>query len=190
MEITYTNIAIVKLHEGVQFINETFENTIVGGPPVQLREFARASEIQIGSELYMDNPFTGYVEGTCGPHSISRIPSDDPHEPEQLWIRTRWDYLGQGSSKQLEDGIRGSAIWNGNNKVIGSYRYAPKIGAVCGLVLQSVSGPYDGKRILDCRYQKLLKSVNCRRYLSVSLVGILWRPCMGPLILQILQWED
>ncbi|KAL1982646.1 hypothetical protein VTN96DRAFT_1016 [Rasamsonia emersonii] len=153
MEVTHTDIAIVKLHEGVQFINETFENTIVGGPPVRLQEFAQASEIHIGSELYMDNPFTGYAEGTCGPHSISRIPTDDPHKPEQLWIRTRWDYLGQGSSKQLEDGICGSAIWNGNNKVIGFFRYAPKSGQCVDLRF-SVSAEHmmeKGFSIVDTR---------------------------------------
>jgi hypothetical protein len=128
MKITYTDIAIVKLHEGVQFVNVTFENTLIGGPSIQLRQFVRAKETQIGSYIYMDNPFTGFVEGIYGPHSMLRMRSDDPYEPKQKWIKTRWDYFGQGSSRRMVDGICGSAIWNDQGMVVGFFRYAPNSG--------------------------------------------------------------
>ena len=128
LEITHTDVAIVKLHEGVEFVNVAFENTLVGGPPVQLRQFARANETQTGSFIYMDNPFTGYIEGTHGPRAILRVPSDDPYEPEQRWIKTRWDYLGQGSNQRMGDGMCGSVIWNDRDMVVGFFRYAPTSG--------------------------------------------------------------
>lgn len=49
MEIMRTDVAIVKLHEKLEFVNETFENTTVGGDSVQLRKLARADETQIGT---------------------------------------------------------------------------------------------------------------------------------------------
>lgn len=143
MELSHTDVAIVKLHEGVQFVNEAFDNTLVEGPPMQLRQFAQAKETQIGSYIYMDNPFTGYIEGTCGPHARLRVPSDDPYEPKQLWLKTRWDYLGQGFSQRMVDGICGSAIWDEQGKVPGFFGYAPSRDAsqigVCAYWLSMLS---------------------------------------------------
>lgn len=123
MELTYTDIAIVKLNENVQFVNETFEATSLGVPPTALVEFIPADETQIGSEVYMNNPFTGYSEGTCGPHSRLRIPSDDPYQESIQWIKARWVYMGQGFIDRPEDGVCGSAVWNENGQVLGFFRY-------------------------------------------------------------------
>ena len=122
------HIPIVKLREGVEFVNETFENALDEGPPIRLQRFARANETKIGDYVYMNNPFTGYVEGTCGPHAWLRVPIDDLCEPRQEWIRTRWNYLGQESSLQIVDGTCGSAMWNDQGMVIGFFRYAPTSG--------------------------------------------------------------
>ncbi|KAE8421589.1 hypothetical protein BDV36DRAFT_304697 [Aspergillus pseudocaelatus] len=124
MELTYTDIAIVKLHENVQFVNETFEATSLGVPPTTLVDFIPADETQIGSEVYMNNPFTGYSEGTCGPHSRLRIPSDDPYQGSIQWIKARWVYMGQGFIDRPEDGVCGSAVWNENGQVLGFFCYA------------------------------------------------------------------
>ncbi|KAM5448520.1 hypothetical protein MaudCBS49596_005314 [Microsporum audouinii] len=130
MEITHTDVALIELYDKSSFRNELFQNTIAPGPPVQLQRFATLQENRVlqGRFIYMDSPFTGYIEGTQGVLATSRILEDDPHEPKQVWVATRWDYMGQGSSNALVDGVCGSAIWNDEGNVIGFFRYAPKSG--------------------------------------------------------------
>ncbi|KAJ5701057.1 hypothetical protein N7488_008605 [Penicillium malachiteum] len=128
MEISHTDIALVKLTDGIEFVNEPFENTLVPIPPFKLARFARAAETRIGDDVYLDSPFSGLVEGTRGAHSLRRIPSDNPYEPEQIWISCKWDYLGQGSNEFMVDGVCGSAIWDENQRVLGFFWYAPKSG--------------------------------------------------------------
>jgi hypothetical protein len=76
----------------------------------------------------MNNPFTGYSEGTRGPHARICVPIDDPNEPRLEWIKASWSYLGKGFTSNLEDGVCGSAIWTEDGKVIGFFRYAPALG--------------------------------------------------------------
>lgn len=128
IELSYTDVALVKLNEGVHFINESFENALLPAPALKLVGFSRATETRMGDDIFLDSPYTGFVEGTRGAYSLPRIPSDDPHEPVQEWIQCRWDYMGQGSSSQMTDGVCGSAIWNKDSKVLGFSRYAPKSG--------------------------------------------------------------
>lgn len=129
-EITHTDIALVQLDKQIAFTNEVFQNTVTPGPPIQLQRFNTEEVIRDkpGDEIYINSPFTGYIEGTRGILSTCRVPSDDLREPEQWWIQTRWDYMGQGSSNSLADGICGSAIWNNEGNVLGFFRYAPKSG--------------------------------------------------------------
>ncbi|DAA78211.1 TPA_exp: Uncharacterized protein A8136_4187 [Trichophyton benhamiae CBS 112371] len=129
-EITHTDIGLVQLDKQISFTNEMFQNTVVPGPPIQLQRFNADEESRGKAEddIYINSPFTGYIEGMQGVLSTCRIPADDPHEPEQPWIQTRWDYMGQDSSHNLEDGMCGSAIWNGQGDVLGFFRYAPKSG--------------------------------------------------------------
>lgn len=114
VEFLHTDVALVKLHDEVRFVNETFESPLDGAMPTHLKKFVPADATQIGSTVYMNNPYVGYSEGTCGPHARMRIPNDDPSKPELQWIKTRWLYLGQGSTDHLEDEVCGSAIWNDN----------------------------------------------------------------------------
>lgn len=127
-ELSHSDVALVKLNENVTFVNEPFENTIIPGGPFTLRQFARASETRIGSNVYMDSPFSGFAEGTIGIHALMRVPNNDLDEPGQAWTRCHWNYMGQGSSSQLPAGACGSVIWGDNNKVHGFFRYAPQSG--------------------------------------------------------------
>ncbi|KAJ5356459.1 hypothetical protein N7517_011068 [Penicillium concentricum] len=56
----------------------------------------------------------------------TRIPSDDPEQ--QIWIKTKWIYMGQDSAHDLVDGARGSAIWNTNLRVLGFFCCSPATG--------------------------------------------------------------
>ncbi|KUM56782.1 hypothetical protein ACN42_g10418 [Penicillium freii] len=128
MEIPHTDVAIAKLHDDVPYVNDTFESPFDGIEPTRLRSFVTADSLTTGDKIYMNNPFVGYSEGVCGPHARERIPCDDPAQPAFEWIRTRWCYMGQGSTESLQDGVRGSAIWNKDGNVIGFFRYAPASG--------------------------------------------------------------
>lgn len=130
MELTHTDVGLVRLHDGVQFINHTFENTLLEADSVQLKGFTGALDrsMKYGDSVYMNSPWTGYGEGTYGPYVEDRIPRDDPFEPKQVWIQTRWLYLGQGFSHQAVDGACGSAIWNDDGNVLGFFGYAPASG--------------------------------------------------------------
>lgn len=68
----------------MNFVNEPFENTVNWAPPFKLERFVRAAETKIGDKVSLDSPFSGFLEGTRGPHSILQVPSDDDLEPEQL----------------------------------------------------------------------------------------------------------
>lgn len=122
MEVSSSDIAIAKLHHNVPFGKETFGSPLDGATPTRLTQFVSANETQIGSSIYMNNPFTGYSEGTCGPHVRMRVPIDDPNQPSLQWIKSRWIYLGQGFINHLQDGICGSAIWDDNGRVLGFFR--------------------------------------------------------------------
>lgn len=130
VELTHADIALVKLDQGVDFVNEPFENTVMQAPAFKLEGFVRAAETKIGADVFLDSPFSGFVEGTRGPHSLLQVPFDDPREPEQLWIRCQWDYMGQDTNKFMVDSMCGSAIWDQNHKVLGFFRYAPKSGVL------------------------------------------------------------
>ncbi|KAJ5961086.1 uncharacterized protein N7479_008236 [Penicillium vulpinum] len=128
MEITHTDIAIVKLHDDIPFVNNTFESTIEGIRPTQLQNFVNVDSLMPGDSVYMNSPFVGYSEGICGPHTRNRIPHDDPSQPTFEWVRTRWCYMGQGSTESLREGVCGSAIWDKEGNVIGFFRFAPTSG--------------------------------------------------------------
>ncbi|CAG7952191.1 unnamed protein product [Penicillium nalgiovense] len=129
METTEADLALVKLHDNIQFANETFQSPL-GRGPTQLQDFVSIDELQIGANVYMNSPFTGYSEGTCGPHGRMRVPSDDPSQHK--WVKARWCYTGQGFAETLQDGVCGSAIWNDDGNVIGFFRYAPRSGQFRG----------------------------------------------------------
>lgn len=73
MEIAHTDIALVKLDDRYIFENETFESSVDGACPARLRAFKPPRDMQIGDPIYMNNLFSGYSEGICGPSSCIRI---------------------------------------------------------------------------------------------------------------------
>lgn len=128
MEISHTDVALVKLHDEVQFVNETFESPLDGAGPVQLQEFIPADETQVGSFVYMNNPFAGYSEGTCGPHSWTRVPSDDPNDPDwngsglagPIWVKdslinSKMAYVGPRSGLTMEKSLDSSVMLRGRD---------------------------------------------------------------------------
>ncbi|KAK2744190.1 hypothetical protein FQN55_006874 [Onygenales sp. PD_40] len=140
MKLAHTDISLVRLHLDVHFVNECFENSLGEDTPVRLRRLEKSAHTPMGCPVYMNNPFTGYSEGTYGPWGRLRVPSDDPNEPAQRWIRTRWAYLGQGASQHLVDGVCGSPLWTQQGNVVGFFNYAPQSGHFRDWCLTVVTG--------------------------------------------------
>jgi hypothetical protein len=92
MEITHTDVALVKLKRDKEFVIRTFQSDILT-EPMQLQRFVRAGRMR-GGTIMLDSPDTGFIKGTLQLSSYTRIHSDDPLEPEQYWIRTTWVYTG------------------------------------------------------------------------------------------------
>ena len=129
MEVTHTDIALVKLLDTEKFSNVTFQNEIMP-EPVQLKRLASVDDHRSGDPVFLDSPDTGCISGTLMRSSYQRGPSDDHGLPDQNWIYTTWYYMGQDSANALPDGICGSAIWCEDGDVIGFFRYAPKSGVM------------------------------------------------------------
>ena len=123
LELSHTNISLVKLHNNVQYVNETFKTSTMPDSPVRFKGFPKANETRSGDFVYMESPFNGFLEGTYGVPVFLRLPPDDPAEPEQQWVRSRWDYVGQDFGGEIKEGVCGSAIWNADMKVVGFFRY-------------------------------------------------------------------
>ncbi|KAJ6188110.1 hypothetical protein N7519_003018 [Penicillium mononematosum] len=120
-KLTHTNIALVKLNDGIQFLNEPFRNSIAPRDPFKLDNFIRAGETKIGDDIFLDSPFSGVIQGSRMAHSSVRIPY--PHGPT-VWIRCHLVYLGQDSASDIVDGVCGSAIWDKDHRVLGFFRHA------------------------------------------------------------------
>ncbi|KAI2720819.1 hypothetical protein CBS147332_4059 [Penicillium roqueforti] len=125
MELTHTDVALVNLEDGVEFVNEPFENTLTPATSFRLRDFIRIAETQQHDLVYFDSPFSGLAEGERMSRNTMRVPSDDPQEPQQIWVTTQWSYMGQDSAADMVDSVCSSAIWNDDHRVLGFFRYAP-----------------------------------------------------------------
>ncbi|KAG5305338.1 hypothetical protein I7I50_05702 [Histoplasma capsulatum G186AR] len=127
-EVAHTDVALVKLRETEKFSNVTFQNSILES--IQLKRLASAKGPPEENTIYLDSPDTGCVLGSLLMTSFQRVPIDDSFQPNQQWVFTIWNYMGQDISSTLPERICGSAIWNGDGDVLGFFRYAPKAGVM------------------------------------------------------------
>lgn len=130
MEVSHTDIALVKLQDTETFSNNTFQSDNSTIPQhTRLEKLVRVQGRQRFELVYLDSPDTGLIDGSFMATSFMAIPSDD-NSPEQQWVFTTWIYLGQDSAIELPEGMCGSAIWNDDGDVLGFFRYAPKEGVM------------------------------------------------------------
>lgn len=61
--LTHTDITLMKLGDGVDFVNEPFGNTSTLASPFRLGDFIRMAETKRQDLVFLDSPFTGLVEG-------------------------------------------------------------------------------------------------------------------------------
>lgn len=121
MEISHTDISLVKLGNTETFLNETFQNEEVE-EPIQLKRLATVKGRQTWGFVFMDSPDTGFITGNFTGTSFRAV---DDGSPEMQWVYTAWVYMGQNSAGSLPSGICGSAIWTMDGEVLGFFRFAP-----------------------------------------------------------------
>ncbi|KAL2408196.1 hypothetical protein ABEF95_002454 [Exophiala dermatitidis] len=130
MEVSHTDIALVKLANTETFSNVTFQNDAIP-EPIQLRRLLPASQRQKIRDICLDSPDTGFIEGQLMCSARERVSCDViDGSPEQQWIATTWSYMGQGAADNLPEEMCGSAMWDVDGNVLGFFRYAPKAGAL------------------------------------------------------------
>jgi len=128
MEVSHTDIALVKLQNTETFSNVTFQNNIIP-EPIQLKKLVSAKNWKLISDICLDSPDTGFIDGQFMWTAFQAIPYND-NSPELQWVHTTWSYMGQDSAINLPEGMCGSAMWNEDGDVLGFFRYAPTEGVM------------------------------------------------------------
>ena len=121
-----TDIAFAKLIPGLKYENETFGTDL--STPTILNEICDPRQLKIGTTVFMDSPFTGFVEGMVVSRSRCRVPAGSEH----WWIRLEWVWMGQNWQDANPDGCCGSPMWDADGRVVAFFRY---------LIIE---GPYAG----------------------------------------------
>ncbi|KAJ5496989.1 hypothetical protein N7463_008976 [Penicillium fimorum] len=91
-ELTHTDIALTKLGDGVDSVNELVGNKLTRESPLRLKNFLRIAEAGRHDLVYFDSPFSGLVEGQLMSKNTTRIPSDDLYgsKPSRsIWGKTQ-----------------------------------------------------------------------------------------------------
>ncbi|KIY01857.1 uncharacterized protein Z520_01995 [Fonsecaea multimorphosa CBS 102226] len=128
MEVSHTDIALVKLRDTETFSNVMFHDELIE-QPTQLNKFISAKKYRRSDSVYLRSPNTGFIEGRFSWSSFQAVPGDD-YSSKQEWIFTTWSYLGQDSAIKLHGGMCGSTIWDEAGNVLGFFRYAPEEGVM------------------------------------------------------------
>ncbi|KAI2625170.1 hypothetical protein GGS21DRAFT_531585 [Xylaria nigripes] len=126
LEISSTDIALVKLSENVIFSNETFTNLGVE-PPKFTRLLNSDDGINLKADCYLNSPYTGFTEGHIFMKSVRIEASDHPTEDRSRYIMYNWMYMGQAEGNDgwdyPPDGTSGSVIWDEDGVILGFHQY-------------------------------------------------------------------
>ncbi|KAH8158377.1 hypothetical protein CIB48_g9873 [Xylaria polymorpha] len=124
LEISCTDICLVKLKNDIMFVNETFENT--SGDSPNFTRLATSEDRFISNQWFLNSPYTGNMEATIVAKSV-RMPSTHPTEDNLRYFIYNWSYMGQmeGNEDRVRppDGTCGSVIWDDNGVITGFYHY-------------------------------------------------------------------
>jgi hypothetical protein len=142
-EISFTDVSLVALEDGVEFINENFENSS-GVVPRLTRLFGENPDGALLSftPVYLNSPYTGNMEGSLVASSlkVECHPPIHPVEEAPSYVAYDWVYTGQvegsgDTSAQPPNGTCGSAIWDDDGVVIGFYHYHIADGRFAGFAI-------------------------------------------------------
>jgi len=125
-EISFTDVSLVRLSDGLSFTNETLEN--MDGVVPQFQRLITSDDRAEFKPVHFNSAFTGHMEGNIVMHSV-KMPDSPSHPTEQSqagkYVLYQWHYMGQGDGSgqpiMPPDGTCGSAIWNDDGVILGFY---------------------------------------------------------------------
>ena len=116
-----SDIALCKLEAGLEYSQEPFcENA--EDATITFRELGDLASVSVGDYVYMDNPFTGRVDGNLIAKELLRLPVDPTNE-EIDYAVSCFGYFGNGN-EEVEEGCCGGVLWNDRQNVLGRFRFA------------------------------------------------------------------
>ncbi|KAI0905783.1 hypothetical protein F4823DRAFT_117118 [Ustulina deusta] len=125
LEISFTDISLVKLKNDFTFINETFENN--SGDTPSFSRLATSEDKFVFDDCFLNSPYTGNMEASIVSKSVKLETSTHPTEDKLRYVIYNWCYMGQteGNKDRVRppDGTCGSAIWDDNGVITGFYHY-------------------------------------------------------------------
>ncbi|KAI8945585.1 hypothetical protein F4801DRAFT_567822 [Xylaria longipes] len=125
LEISFTDISLVKLKNDITFVNETFENN--SGDSPSFTRLATSEDRFMFDDCFLNSPYTGNMEASIVSKSVKLQASTHPTEDELRYVIYNWCYMGQteGNEDRVRppDGTCGSAIWDDNGVITGFYHY-------------------------------------------------------------------
>ncbi|KAK3364479.1 hypothetical protein B0T25DRAFT_530310 [Lasiosphaeria hispida] len=142
VEISFTDISLLRLEDGVNFVNEPFESE-AGVTPKFVRLRTSEDVLNPYTTGYLDCPYTGNMEASVVAQSVRlHGSSSHPTERDLKYVVYDWMYSGQEEGNESKvrppEGTCGSTIWNEDGLVLGFYRFYLKEGLWAGF-LASVS---------------------------------------------------
>ncbi|KAK3361526.1 hypothetical protein B0T24DRAFT_641779 [Lasiosphaeria ovina] len=151
VEISFTDVSLLKLKDDVEFVNETFE-TDAGVVPEFVRLKTSTEQLPLISDYYLNSPYTGNLYATLVARS-ARLFETSPYLTERQleYIVYDWCYSGQEEGNegkfQPPDGTCGSVIWNDEGVITGFYHYCIQDGAWAGF-----SASVSASAVVDAGY--------------------------------------
>ncbi|KAK4152132.1 hypothetical protein C8A00DRAFT_35209 [Chaetomidium leptoderma] len=149
VEIPDTGVGLVELEKDVEFLNETFEDS-VGGVPA-FSHMVTSQEKPKGRFSCLNSPYTGNLEGTIVMKS-ARLRSTSTPKGRLPYVAYLWSYCGQEEDNEDKvrptDGSCGSAIWDENSIVRGFYHYHVAEGLWAGF-----SAAVSASEVVDAGYR-------------------------------------
>lgn len=127
-----TDIALVRLGDGLRYTNETFANPRWPSAKA-IREIRNFERMRVYDSVYMDNPFTGYCEGQYLGTRFTRMPADELDLGYHPWAFQQWIYLGQGMIMEPTEGSCGSPILDEDGQIVCFFRWQDKEGHSIGI---------------------------------------------------------
>lgn len=119
-----TDISLVKLHSNIKYSSQTFGSDL--HPPQQIKSLKKPNGLRVGDILSMENPFSGYCEGSVVDAVWMSIPEDEGEEALP-WVIITSFYLGNGLEEPLE-GSCGSPVLTKDGEVVGFFRFLAENG--------------------------------------------------------------
>jgi hypothetical protein len=110
------SIAIVRLKSGIRYTNEIFGNGCMAGTRITRIAPGLPPHSRVGDTIFMNNPFSGYCEGTVMALGAKVEGCGSKHHVKHIWS------LFENGTEPIQ-GSCGSAILDKNGQVVAFFRF-------------------------------------------------------------------